>query len=90
MTSYGVNMHEAENEDIQSYKSFNDFFTRTLKPGIRPVEDQGPKTLVSPCDGRILCFGEVTFNKKDGYVVDFIKGHSYPIDELLVGIHFPD
>src|SRR4051812_41022341 len=33
---YDVNMAEAENADIASYTSFNDFFTRALKAGARP------------------------------------------------------
>ena len=34
---YGVNMAEAANPDIASYASFNDFFTRELKAGARPL-----------------------------------------------------
>ena len=34
---YGVNMAEAANPDITSYQSFNDFFTRALKPGAQPA-----------------------------------------------------
>ena len=34
---YGVNMAEAENADIASYSSFNEFFTRPLKAGARPL-----------------------------------------------------
>jgi phosphatidylserine decarboxylase len=34
---YGVNMAEAANPDIASYASFNEFFTRPLKPGRRPA-----------------------------------------------------
>ena len=36
---YGVDMSEAENPDIASYASFNDFFGRPLKPGVRPLAD---------------------------------------------------
>ncbi len=35
---YGVDMEEAENAEIGSYKSFNDFFTRPLKEGAIPAE----------------------------------------------------
>ena len=34
---YCVEMSEAANPDIASYASFNDFFTRALKPGARPL-----------------------------------------------------
>ena len=36
---YGVDMSEAANPDIASYASFNDFFTRALRPGLRPLAD---------------------------------------------------
>ena len=34
---YGVDMSEAAEPDIAAYTSFNDFFTRALKPGARPL-----------------------------------------------------
>ena len=46
----GVNMAEALDSDIASYASFNDFFTRALKPGARPI---ARADLVSPVDGAI-------------------------------------
>ena len=46
--AFGINTEEAE-KPIATYKSFEDVFTRKLKPGLRPVE--GP--VVSPCDGTI-------------------------------------
>ena len=36
---YGVNMAEAANPDPAAYASFNEFFTRELKPGARPLAD---------------------------------------------------
>ena len=35
---YQVNMAEAAHPDISSYATFNDFFTRPLKPGARPLD----------------------------------------------------
>ena len=50
---YNVNMAEAANPDIASYTSFNDFFTRALKPGARPLAQAD---LICPVDGAISQF----------------------------------
>jgi phosphatidylserine decarboxylase len=55
---YGVNMAEAENPDIASYTSFNDFFTRALKAGVRPLADAA---FVCPVDGAISQFRHGSF-----------------------------
>jgi phosphatidylserine decarboxylase len=47
---YGVNMAEAKSQNLDDYASFNDFFTRELKPGARPV-DPAADAIVSPADG---------------------------------------
>ena len=39
VAKYGVDMGEALESDINHYKSFNQFFTRALKPGVRPLAD---------------------------------------------------
>jgi phosphatidylserine decarboxylase len=52
--AFGVDMDEAE-RPIGTYASFNDFFTRRLRPHARPV-DPAPGALVSPGDGRLLVF----------------------------------
>ena len=39
MGKYQVNMDEAAQPDITQYECFNDFFTRALKPGARPLAD---------------------------------------------------
>ena len=36
--AYGVDLAEAERSELDAYSSFNDFFTRALKPGARPIE----------------------------------------------------
>ena len=41
------------------FKTFDQFFTRRLKDGARPIVSD-PNVLVSPCDGRIQEFGKVT------------------------------
>ena len=55
---YGVDLSEAERATLEDYRSFNDFFTRRLKPGARPVpEDE--LAVVSPADGCLSQFGLV-------------------------------
>ena len=66
---YGVNMSEAENPDIASYKTFNEFFTRALKPGARPM---ALADLVCPVDGAISQFGAI-----EGEQIFQAKGHHY-------------
>lgn len=60
------------------FESFNDFFTRRLKPELRPV-DMAPEALVSPCDGRLSVF------PIDGESVFSVKGSRYTVGELLGG-----
>ena len=55
---YGVDLSEAERGALEDYRCFNDFFTRRLKPGARPVpEDE--RAVVSPADGYLSQFGLV-------------------------------
>jgi phosphatidylserine decarboxylase len=55
---YTVNMAEAERSDPKSYESFNDFFTRSLKPGARTV-DPAPDAVACPVDGAISQAGDI-------------------------------
>ena len=73
---YNVAMDEVLHEDIASYKSFNDFFTRSLKPEARPLpEDQ--RVIVSPADGTVSQLGNIT----SGRIVQ-AKGFDFSIEEL--------
>ena len=74
---YQVNMDEALDSDITSYRSFNDFFTRALKPGARPLAAAG---LVCPVDGAISQFGVIEKNQ-----IFQAKGHSYSTTALVGG-----
>ena len=74
---YGVNMAEAERTRLEDYDSFNDFFTRALRDGARPV-DARPDIVVSPSDGRLGQHGPI----HDGLMVQ-AKGHRYRVAELL-------
>jgi len=77
VAKYGVDMSEAENSDIGSYACFNDFFTRALKPGVRPL---ARADLVSPVDGAISQFGPI-----EGDQIFQAKGHRYSTTALLGG-----
>lgn len=76
---YGVDMSEAAESDPTAYPTFNAFFTRALKPGIRPV-DPAQNVFVSPVDGTISQLGEVTGDR-----VFQAKGQSFSLTELLGG-----
>ena len=77
VAKYQVNMEEAANPDIASYRSFNDFFTRALKPGARPVADAD---LVCPVDGAISQFGRI----REGQIFQ-AKGHDYSTTAVVGG-----
>ncbi len=74
---YGVNMAEALTADTSAYPTFNDFFTRALKPGVRPLANAD---LVCPVDGAISQFGAI-----DGERIFQAKGHDYSATALLGG-----
>lgn len=74
---YGVDMTEAVEPDVSRYASFNDFFTRALKPGARPLADA---TLVSPVDGSISQFGAIDHDR-----ILQAKGHRYSTTTLVGG-----
>ena len=74
---YRVNMGEAANPDITSYASFNDFFTRALKPGVRPL---ATADLICPVDGAISQFGPILKEQ-----IFQAKGHAYSTTALVGG-----
>jgi phosphatidylserine decarboxylase len=74
---YQVNMAEALNPDVSSYATFNDFFTRALKPGARSI---AKAELICPVDGAISQFGDI---KQDQ--IFQAKGHSYSTTALVGG-----
>jgi phosphatidylserine decarboxylase len=74
---YGVNMAEAANPLVESYSSFNEFFTRSLREGARPLSKAD---FVCPVDGAISQFGKI-----DKDQIFQAKGHSYSTRALLGG-----
>lgn len=76
---YQVDMSLAAEENPRAYASFNDFFTRALKPGIRPICNE-PIAIVCPADGAISQLGKII----NGRVFQ-AKGQDYSVEELLGG-----
>jgi phosphatidylserine decarboxylase len=74
---YGVNMAEAANPDIASYITFNEFFTRPLRDGARPLANAD---FISPVDGAISQLGAI---KRDQ--IFQAKGHEYSTRALVGG-----
>lgn len=74
---YGVDMSEAADPDITSYLTFNEFFTRALKPGARPIAQAD---LVCPVDGAISQFGPIEHDQ-----ILQAKGHRYTTTALVGG-----
>ena len=74
---YGVNMDEAANPDPASYASFNEFFTRPLRAGVRPLADAD---YICPVDGAISQFGPIERDQ-----IFQAKGHLYSTSTLVGG-----
>lgn len=74
---YQVNMSEAANSDIASYRTFNDFFTRALKTGARLLAQA---ELICPVDGAISQFGVIEHDQ-----IFQAKGHHYSTTALVGG-----
>jgi phosphatidylserine decarboxylase len=77
VAKYNVNMAEAANSDIASYHSFNEFFTRALKPEARPL---AKADFLCPVDGRISQFGAI-----DDDQIFQAKGHRFSTTALVGG-----
>lgn len=71
----GIRMEDFEDRE---YQSFNDFFTRKLRPGARCV-DGDPDALISPADAKLLVY------PVDEKTRVFVKGRTYALGELVAG-----
>ena len=72
-------MSLAINEDATSYETFNLFFTRALKPEVRPI-DRETNSIISPVDGAVSQAGNI-----EGDSIFQAKGHQYSLHQLLAG-----
>ncbi|MEC5161135.1 MULTISPECIES: archaetidylserine decarboxylase [unclassified Janthinobacterium] len=74
---YDVNMDEALDPQIANYASFNEFFTRALRPDARPL---AAADYICPVDGRISQFGPI----RDDQIFQ-AKGHNFSTTALVGG-----
>ncbi len=74
---YGIDLAEAE-KPLADYESLQGFFTRRLKPGLRPQEASVPGGINSPVDARIIASGRI----EAGMAIQ-AKGLPYRVAELL-------
>jgi len=77
VAKYGVDMSEAADPDIAHYGTFNEFFTRALKPGARPL---AAADLICPVDGAVSQFGRIEHDQ-----IFQAKGHRYSTTALVGG-----
>ncbi len=73
-------MKEAQKPDTAAYRTFNDFFVRSLRDDVRPLNTD-PNVLVMPADGVISQLGASRRTIK----VPQAKGHDYSLEALLAG-----
>ncbi|MDN3379000.1 MULTISPECIES: archaetidylserine decarboxylase [unclassified Pseudoalteromonas] len=76
---YKIDMSEAQYSDPAHYKTFNEFFTRPLKKGVRPLNAEAD-IIAHPVDGAISQLGAIV----DGQLIQ-AKGHDYSLQALLGG-----
>lgn len=76
-TKYGIDMSIAEQTNALKFKSFNDFFTRGLRTGVRAV-DADSTAIVSPADGAISQLGKI----ENGDVFQ-AKGQKFTVENLI-------
>ncbi|GAB3051183.1 archaetidylserine decarboxylase [Acinetobacter apis] len=74
---YGIDLSIAEQTNALKYKSFNEFFTRSLKSDIRPI-DQDAAHVVSPADGVVSQIGDIV----DGDIFQ-AKGQKFTAEQLV-------
>ncbi|GAA0720869.1 archaetidylserine decarboxylase [Dokdonella soli] len=75
--SYRVDLDEAETADFAAYRHFNAFFTRALKPGMRP-QPADADAILCPADGRISQSGPILAGR-----ILQAKGQTFSAAELL-------
>lgn len=74
--AYNIPASQAEKDPV-AYGSLNEFFSRRLKPGMRPLAE-AKDALVSPVDAMITAMGEL-----DNGTILNVKGQDYKLEELL-------
>ena len=72
---FNVQLDEIKNP-LSSFRNMQEFFTRELRPGVRPIDQTAP--LVSPVDAKLVVCGRV-----EGDRVEQVKGVTYPLGSFL-------
>jgi phosphatidylserine decarboxylase len=78
---YRVDLQQAERGSAEDYRHFNDFFTRALKAGARPLVSD-PAALACPVDGCVSQLGAI----RDQALLQ-AKDHDFSLTDLLGGDH---
>ncbi len=79
LAGYRVDMNEAQESNPYAYASFNEFFTRPLRAGVRPIATD-PQLVASPVDGLVSQCGHL-----DDDILIQAKRHAYSLAALLGG-----
>ena len=74
--AYNISLADAERKQLDDYVSFNDFFTRALAEGARPLPQQ-PNALACPVDGTVSQIGKIQSDR-----LMQAKGHQYTLNSL--------
>lgn len=77
--AYNIDLSDALDQDIETYPSFNAFFTRPLRPDARPIASAA-RSIACPADGYLSQKGPI----REGQIVQ-AKGFDYSITSLLGG-----
>ena len=76
--AFNINLDEAISANFDDYEHFNAFFTRALKPSVRPIDDMSD-SIISPVDGVVSQVGEI----KDGRFQEWTVHHHLFIPQRL-------
>ena len=76
---FNCKLDEMHAPNLKVFRTFNDFFGRELKKGMRAIDNA---EVVSPCDGKVLVTGKIEAVSAD-MTIDQIKGVSYPLKHLI-------
>jgi len=74
---YKIDLGEFQRDAVKDYSTFNDFFTREIKPELRPVTDSKYE-VVSPVDGIVVAFGRI-----HGDSIVQLKNSYYSLKQLV-------
>ena len=77
INKFAINIDEAESSNTNDYVTFNAFFTRKLKDGVRPLNDNS-NIIISPADGILSEFGKIENN-----TLIQAKGKDFTLEALI-------